>query len=84
MDLQLTGGCAISELLQFHEGRVGELIQLQVVRRHEERRHAVHRYLHRGTNKESIGCVTLPPSCLIYARTLTDTTYSIIDDFQGL
>lgn len=37
MFVRLTSGCAVSKLLQFHEGRVGELVQLQVVGRHEER-----------------------------------------------
>lgn len=36
MYVQLTSGCAVSKLLQFHEGRIGQLVQLQVIRRHEE------------------------------------------------
>lgn len=47
MFVKLTSGSAVSELLQFYKGCVGELIQLQVFRRHEEQWHAVHCYLHR-------------------------------------
>lgn len=81
MYVQLTSGCAVSKLLQFQEGRVCELIQLQVVRRHEEHWHAVHCNLHRHTNKEYIWYV---PLFHAHRWTLTDNTHSIIDDFQGL
>lgn len=56
---QLTSGCAVPKLFQFHQGCVGELIQLQVIRRHEECWHAVHGYLQRHINKEHIWHVSL-------------------------
>lgn len=84
MFVRLTSGCAVSKLLQFHEGRVGELVQLQVIGRHEERWHAVHRYLHGQTNTKHASYDASIVSFILKTCTPTDTTHSVIDDFQGL
>lgn len=75
----LTSGCAVPELLQLHQRGVGKLVQLQVIWRQEERRHAVHRYLHGRQSMDRVTASALTCDCQG-----PPTTHCVVDDFQRL
>ena len=66
----LTCGGAVSELLQLHESGVGQIVQLEVIRRREERRHAVYRHLP-GEGDRYPCCYTLTQKQVVQTFVLT-------------